>query len=525
MARSLKHRLLLTGAILFFLVVVASSALSYTASQYNFYVERSIRAQMVYANYRAVSDHTYRKLSALGRIVEEGSLINLEERYRNKEALRTALRNVRESISADLAHVGDIHEAAELEHFNKIEELAEEIIHGSELVREAIEKDQEGIASEALGNLRSLEVEGSFIRLIDDALLEELTEIGRNQLVAQDLNTLLNRLLYAIFLLVIIIAGLLLMGTWKALNRSLFAFEKATSAYQRGQFSHRVNDDVEVEFKDLAIALNNMAIEVGSQRERERNAQENLESIIASRTHELRSTNEKLETISETRKQFLADISHELRTPLTIMMGEADLALGGEAKTTEQFRTALSRIKEQTVHTTRLVQDLLFVARAEDGKAPIHKASIDIVPLIRDVCDDFSVITEESRIAIEINFYNGELFANVDAAKIKQVVVILLDNAVRYSYENSTIQVSVQPEQSSAVLKIEDSGIGLNMKESSQIFSRFYRGSAGSGKASGTGLGLPVAKAIIDAHGGSISLSSDSGTGTVATVILPQEES
>ena len=140
----------------------------------------------------------------------------------------------------------------------------------------------------------------------------------------------------------------------------------------------------------------------------------------------MKDSNKKLEQVSETRKQFLADISHELRTPLTIMQGEADIALRGETKSPEEYINALSRIKEQTVHSTRFVQDLLFVARAEDGKAPIHKRPVPLVPLVTDICEDFAVIAQEKNIEIRQTCPDRELIANVDAGRIKQVVTILL---------------------------------------------------------------------------------------------------
>ncbi len=523
MTYSLKRRFVITAITLFLLVGIASTALFYTASQYNFYIERSGLAQHVYSSYRAVSDHTYRKLSALGQIVEENTLNNLQERFRNKEALRNALRDVRESIAAELTHSGDVSEASELEHFNKIELLAEEIIRGSELVRVAVKDNQRDAAKAALVKLRSHEVEGSFIRLIDEALSEELRDVRETQLVAQELNTILNRLLSLIFLCFVFLGALLLFTTWRALKQRLRAFEKATAAYQAGDFSYLVANDVDDEFSDLATALNNMASEVDSQRQRERNTQENLEAIITSRTAELRATNEKLEAISETRKQFLADISHELRTPLTIIQGEADLALREKSTTSEQFRSALRRVKEQTVHTTRFVQDLLFVARAEDGKAPLHKRPVNVVPLINEICDDFAVIADEKNIEISKSCPDQEVIANIDESKIKQVITILLDNAVRYSYKDSRILVNIYDKHTYLVLEIKDTGIGLKYNEASQVFSRFYRGSEGSGKTTGTGLGLPVAKAIVDAHGGIIELRGQDGEGSTATVTLPIE--
>lgn len=511
----------MTGISVFLLVSVASTALFYMAKQYNFYIERSDRAQEVYSSYRAVSDHTYRKLSALGQIVEQNTLTNLNARYGNKEALRNALDNVRESIAAELSHVGDETEASELEHFNKIELISEEIIRGSTLVREAVENNQPEAASAALENLRSHQVEGMFIRLIDEAIFEELREVSETQLVAQKLNNILTWLLTIILSCFIFFGTFLLFTTWRALTRRLHTFESATHAYQQGNFSARVDNNVEDEFSELAVALNNMASEVEMQRQREKNTQQNLESIITTRTQELSSSNEKLESISETRKQFLADISHELRTPLTIIQGEADLALRGKSTTQEQFHTALHRIKDQALHTTRFVQDLLYVARAEDGKAPIHKRLESITPLILDISEDFAIIAEEMNIKIVNSYPEHDILANVDASKIRQVFTILMDNALRYSYKDSTIAVDIQSNNDNLIIEIKDSGIGLKYNETSQVFSRFYRGSDGSGKSTGTGLGLPVAKAIVDAHAGTITLSGEAGKGSTATVTLP----
>ena len=342
-------------------------------------------------------------------------------------------------------------------------------------------------------------------------------------MVAQELNTVITRLLSLLFVCFIVFGAYLLFTTWRALTRSVSAFEQAAIAYQSGDFTYRVPNDVEQEFSGLGSALNKMASEVESQRHRAKTTQETLESIIDNRTSELKKTNEKLALVSETRKQFLADISHELRTPLTIMQGEADIALRGETKKAEQYIDALSRIKEQTTHTTRFVQDLLFVARAEDGKAPVHKRPVTLVPLVADVCDDFAAIAKEKNIEILQHYPKHDMVASIDASRIRQVVTILLDNAIRYSYSESVVEVNVQDLNQLFSLEIKDSGIGLKYNESSQVFSRFYRGNEGSGKASGTGLGLPVAKAIIDAHGGSINLHGESGEGTTATVTLPLE--
>ena len=197
------------------------------------------------------------------------------------------------------------------------------------------------------------------------------------------------------------------------------------------------------------------------------------------------------------------------------------MALRGDKKSPEQYIDALERVKEQAVHTTRLVQDLLFVARTEDGKAPMHKRIVALLPLVQEICSDFRVLAAERDIAIVGNYTDTDLVANIDAGRIKQVVSILLDNAIRYSHKNSKINVNIRESEKQAILTVADTGIGLTYHESSQVFSRFYRGNDGAIDTSGTGLGLPVAKAIIDAHGGSINLKGEKDQGTTATVILP----
>ena len=520
---SFKRRLIITGLTFFAILIMAAMAIYLATNQYNFYLERSSHAQRVYSSYLAVSDHTYRKLSAMGEIVAEGSFLDIEARYQNQKALREALKKVRESIDAELAHVGDVKETAELDHFNQIEIIAEEIIRGSEIVRTSVQNDNRDEARIALDRLRSQQIEGKFNNLIDEALEEELREVRETERVAIELNNFLTKLIPALVLFFILFGLMLIYATWQALTRSLRSLEQAAESYRQGNFDYRIQKIDEAEFSDLAVALNQMATEIASQRDRERVSQENLESLISVRTRELERSNAKLEAISETRKQFLADISHELRTPLTIIQGESDIALRGDTKTTEQYVDALSRVREQAVHTARLVQDLLFVARTEDGKAPVHLRTVPIVPLVQEICGDFRAIASERGIEIVESYSDTKLVANIDIGRIKQVITILLDNAIRYSFQESSVEVSLQDSGQQLILKVSDSGIGLSYNEASQVFSRFYRGNDGVGAPTGTGLGLPVAKAIIDAHGGSINLVGDKGQGTTATVSLPLE--
>lgn|GEM_PF-573822 len=518
---SFKRRLVLTGVGFLISVVLSVAAVLLASRQHTQYLERSAAAQEVYASYRAISDHTYRKLSSMAAIVERGSLLDIEERYRNQKALRDALSEVKESIDAELRHAGEGARSTELEYFTKIAALAEQIINGSERVRSAIEANDRVAARQALDALRSPEIEGAFNSFIDAALEEELREVRETQRVANALNALLTTVAPFAIVVFLLVGLILITTTWRSLTRSLNAFEQAVRAYREGDFGYRIQKVDEAEFSELAVALNGMASEIATQRERERVSQAHLEQQIGLRTHELEQSNSKLATISELRKQFLADISHELRTPLTIIQGEADVALRGGVKSVEQYEDALTRVREQSVHTARLVQDLLFVARAEDGKAPLHKRAVAVSPLVKEVCADIGPLAAERGIEIAESYRDTDLVAELDAGRIKQVVTILIDNAIKYSHRNGRIDVTVAGLDQTVELKVIDNGIGMSFDQSEQVFTRFFRGNDGLNSPSGAGLGLPVAKAIIDAHDGHISLTAQEGQGTTATVRLP----
>ena len=520
---SFRRRLLIAGASLLGFAMLAAVALYLSVREYSYHLERSSLAQRVYSSYQAVSDHTYRKLNAMGEIVAEGSVSDLEARYANQKALREALQEVHDSVAAEFAHVSDVGESAELDQLIEIERLAEAIIRGSQEVRTALQEDRREDAQRALDNLRGEDVEERFTSLIDEALAGEQREVREAETVVRELGDIVTNLVPYLLGFFLIAGAAIIYAISHTLTRSMNALQSATKQYALGNFEHRVEQLEEVEFAGLANALNQMASELASRRERDRISQENLESLVKIRTRELEQSNAKLASISETRKQFLADISHELRTPLTIIQGESDMALRGEIKTPEQYIDAISRVKEQAVHTTRLVHDLLFIARAEDGKAIINKRSVAIIPIIQEVCSNFRTIAAERQIDIIEHYDDMQLVAYVDPGRIQQVVTVVLDNAVRYSNENSQVIVRADKEDFQVVLTVTDTGIGLDANDAQQVFSRFYRGGAASLNATGTGLGLPVAKAIMDAHGGSIGLHGTPGKGTTATIKLPLE--
>ena len=249
-----------------------------------------------------------------------------------------------------------------------------------------------------------------------------------------------------------------------------------------------------------------------------------LEAIVEERTRALKSSNEILEMVDENRRKLLADISHEFRTPLTVIRGESEIALRGKAKTKAEYQETLARIMEQAEQTTRLVDDLLFIARADAGESKLKVRPVSVSSLLGSSCSDFKAKAAQKEITIVQDFEGVNVVAMGDSGRLRQVFSILLDNALRYSNAGGKVEVKLERDASNIVVLVRDSGIGLTKEESKQAFERFFRGGNAQGHARGTGLGLSVAKAIVEAHKGTITLKGKSGKGALATVILPAED-
>jgi two-component system, OmpR family, sensor kinase len=245
---------------------------------------------------------------------------------------------------------------------------------------------------------------------------------------------------------------------------------------------------------------------------------------VAERTEELRLANESLRKIDETRRGFFADISHELRTPLTIIRGEGEIALRGQNKRVAEYKLSIDRIVEQAKHLSVLVNDLLFIARQGAGAARLNLQPIDLSNLLEKVCGDAKVIAHGK--AIQIALANGGAHEMVrgDPARLRQLFIVLLDNAVRYSKSKGTVKVEIARSNGEVTVRVSDRGVGIAPEELEGIFERFRRGgNASTMNEEGLGLGLPVAKAIVEAHKGRIEMASRLGKGTTVTVALPAE--
>jgi len=241
-----------------------------------------------------------------------------------------------------------------------------------------------------------------------------------------------------------------------------------------------------------------------------------LAGSINTLSRELKEKIETLEKIDSARRAFVANISHELRTPLTIMQGYTEALMDGIARDEKQKEKYLLNIYEETIRLRRLVDDLLDLRRLESGQISIRLEAADLARIIEGVAGQFNETATEKKVEVKYLLPGESLLVNGDPDRLKQVVINLVDNAVRFSPENGVVEVRGERLGGKVRVRVRDSGPGMSEEEKGLVWDRFYKSNQYStGRDSGSGLGLAIARQIIDLHGGEIGVDSSPGEGSV----------
>lgn len=220
-------------------------------------------------------------------------------------------------------------------------------------------------------------------------------------------------------------------------------------------------------------------------------------------------------------KQFAADASHELRTPLAVLLSSAELLLADPSIQNPFLRQVLEDVKSEVKKMTNLVSDLLMVARSDNNALKFKIQRIDLAEVLQQVVRMMIPLAEKKNIRlVGENF--SKVMINADEQKIKQLAIILVDNAIKYTLEGGTVLVEMGNSDGKRVnFSVMDSGIGIAAEDLDKVFERFYRvDKARSREMGGNGLGLAIASEIIKLHEGKISVASKLGEGTKFTVEL-----
>ncbi len=230
---------------------------------------------------------------------------------------------------------------------------------------------------------------------------------------------------------------------------------------------------------------------------------------------------QRLDEAFQVASRFTADASHELRTPLTIMRGELE-ALLKEGIANEDQTSQVESVLEESERLTQIVEGLLLMSRLEAGESQTSKDPIDFATLVSTTTEQLSPLAEDKSISLDCET-GRDVMVEANEIRLKQVVVNLLDNAIKYTPEGGKITVRVTGEPSWAILEVCDNGIGISKEALPHVFERFYRSEQiQARKARGTGLGLSMVQSIVDAHAGKVEVESRENEGATFRIHLPR---
>lgn len=228
---------------------------------------------------------------------------------------------------------------------------------------------------------------------------------------------------------------------------------------------------------------------------------------------------ERLEVDFEKQKRFVSDASHELRTPLSVIHGHVNMLNRWGKNNPEQLEKSLKTLKFETENMSRLIENLLYLARGDNNVFSIKKEKFQLNTLLKEVVDETLLNHNDFKISY---LCDKELKINADFNMLKQLLRILMDNSIKFNKVDGEIIINVEKEVEGILIEVKDNGIGIAPENLPYIFNRFYRVDESRTKATGgTGLGLSIAKQIVESHQGKISVESKLGEGTNVKVFIP----
>jgi heavy metal sensor kinase len=237
--------------------------------------------------------------------------------------------------------------------------------------------------------------------------------------------------------------------------------------------------------------------------------------------HAFNSMLDRLQKAYETERHFVDYAAHEMQTPLTVLRGNLELALQKD-RSAEDYREVLVSNLNQVERLIRLTKALLTLARFTSGRPPMHLEPVKLEPLLRDLIEDLSLLAADREIRLALQADSAPLVLG-DELGLKQLMINLLSNALRHTDPGGLVTVRLQSSGDIVTITVQDNGHGIDPKHLPHLFDRFYRADSGTTRNSeGTGLGLPIAKEIVTAHQGTITVDSEVAKGSTFAVTLHQ---
>jgi signal transduction histidine kinase len=311
----------------------------------------------------------------------------------------------------------------------------------------------------------------------------------------------------------------------KRVVRPIVRMGQAAQSIAAGNLESRVQEGANVhnEIGSLVRNFNEMAARIDA-------LHSGLEQKVRERTAELQAANAKLEELNRLKSRFLSTVSHELRTPLTSIKAFAQILLDSPIEDQRTRQRFLSIIDTETDRLSRLISDLLDLAKIESGVILWRTETFDIAELLHHACAAMMPVADDSNIVLECTAARG-LRVRADQDRLQQVVTNLIGNALKFCPRGTHVSISAQnsgmsgPGQQASgayvMVSVADSGPGLSPSECAKVFDRFFRGANNGHGAKGTGLGLSICREIVQHHGGEIWAESTLGNGSTFHFTVP----
>ncbi|WP_372574281.1 sensor histidine kinase [Ruegeria jejuensis] len=486
----------------------------YSLEKSRWWDARTQLAQESYGLHLQLEANLYRLFKQHGDALLIGERDGGEAEAELQTKIEVIIADIRNVIGREIQMVGE-EEIEELELLDDIEEDIGSVNAAITSLAATGDPIDTLVQIERLAALLDGEIDIILDRKIETALEEELEEVEEVLAEAAKFRAWNRQMVYAILgaTVIMLVGGLLSFN--RQIRKPIIRLQKSIEQLREANYSASVALGGSREFRDLSGVLSSMGKSLAAREASREEQRKKLEATVAARTAELQNLIDKLEMGEENRKQLMADISHELRTPLAIILGETDVTLRTADTLSEDVSDALARIRDSAKHTNQIVDDMLTVARYEAGQLRLDRKEIDIRKIIRDAVAMFPG-------AVEITNPDNPVRAPVDEVRLRQSVLALLQNARRYG--GPSIKIVLQEGKNNIDISIVDDGPGLSTSEKSRAFDRFFRGSNASGDGGeGTGLGLPVVKSIVQAHGGTVALEDAETGGLRVIVSLPKK--
>tara|TARA_A200000113_G_scaffold36674_1_gene30044 strand:- start:238 stop:1800 length:1563 start_codon:yes stop_codon:yes gene_type:complete len=515
-----KRKLFLFGFISAAVLFVALSGVAVSAYITKENLRQSATAQSLLSEHQMLSSISYRLFKQLTDELIFGRNANQAE-VRNKQALiEQSLMVIRDLEVRQRNELGPDITQGSVEDTDELQFLIAEIIDEFNAVI-AMNDTTPLSQQERVQRLLEFTIDNKFREAINAAVSRQSKVVSATNARIEALN---SAIVWFSIILCVLVGPFIVFGcVWlfNQLYQPLTVIESGTQVIASGNYNFRLPENLDQEFHSLVQSLNQLAGQMAEHEKQAETMRDQLQYEVDQRTSELTEANRQLTLIDTRRKQFIADISHELRTPLTIIRGEAQVTLRQNHADTRDYRAALQTVLDQVVGLSVLVDDLLLLARAEINQLRLFPDDLQVVDILEHQVEQWQ--RKMPLRSFRLNTADAEksrIVIRADEQRLRQVMTILIDNATRYSDPGDPVEISLKATEDQVMISVRDHGDGISPADLQYIFERFVRFKP---RTDGAGLGLSIARTLVEAHQGEIYAESEQGQGSVFTVVLPRQ--